>query len=245
MKKQTLVLVVIAVLLFVAGSAIAFVSVEKASKQTGSGGNTTSASTTPAVVAKSDIPAGTTGQAMISNKLVAVELIPTKSYSADNLGSLSALSNQMLTTSVKKGQSLTTSELTPSTSAVSLPKGMNAVTITMNGTQGLAGYLAPGDRVDVYGNLTKVSTGSSLPVPCTELAMSNIQVLDVQSTVPSYASHHTAAGRTIPTSETLLLAVTPSQARTIEFLSQNESLSVVQTQSGVNSVPLNQCIGTQ
>ena len=60
--------------------------------------------------------------------------------------------------------------------------------------------------------------------------MANIQVLDVQSTVPSYASHQTSAGRAIPGSETLLLAVSPSNARNIEFLSQNESLSVVQTQ---------------
>ena len=74
--------------------------------------------------------------------------------------------------------------------------------------------------------------------------MTNIQVLDVESTVPSYASHKTAAGRTIPTSETLLLAVNPSQARSIEFLSQNESISVVQTQRDTNPPPLGQCVGT-
>ena len=104
---------------------------------------------------------------------------------------------------------------------------MDAVTVTVSGTDGLAGYLQPGSRVDVYANITKVSTGSAatstLPVPCTELAMANIEVLDVESTVPTYSSHPTSAGRTIPPSETLLLAVSPSQARTLEFLSQNES----------------------
>ena len=39
MKKQTLILVVIGVILFIAGSAIAFASVEGASKQAGSGTN--------------------------------------------------------------------------------------------------------------------------------------------------------------------------------------------------------------
>ena len=72
----------------------------------------------------------------------------------------------------------------------------------MPGTDGLAGYLQPGSRVDVYANITKISTYSAaaatLPVPCTELAMANIQVLDVESTVPSFAGHQTAAGRTIP-----------------------------------------------
>ena len=74
--------------------------------------------------------------------------------------------------------------------------------------------------------------------------MANIQVLDVESTVPSYAGHKTAAGRTIPSAETLLLAVSPSQARSIEFLSQNETLSVVQTQKDTNPPPLGQCVGT-
>ena len=48
--------------------------------------------------------------------------------------------------------------------------------------------------------------------------MSNIQVLDVSSTVPSYAGHRTAEGRTIPGSETVLLAVTGQQAQTLQFL---------------------------
>ena len=118
----------------------------------------------------------------------------------------------------------------------------------MTGTNGLAGYLQPGSRVDVYANITKVSAGSSttstLPLPCTELAMANIQVLDVESTVPSYASHPTSAGRTIPPSETLLLAVNSGQARNLQFLAQNETLSVVQTQKDANPPPLQECIGT-
>ena len=129
-----------------------------------------------------------------------------------------------------------------------MPTGLDAVTVTISGTNSLAGYLQPGAHVDVYANITKVSTASgvssTLPLPCTELAMSNIDVLDVQSTAPSYASHETSAGRTIPATETLLLAVNPSNARNIEFLSQNESLSVVQTQQDANPPPLQQCIGT-
>ena len=115
----------------------------------------------------------------------------------------------------------------------------------------LAGYLQPGSRVDVYANIKSLSTApnaaasaNSLPVPCTELAMSDIQVLDVESTVPSYSSHPTSAGRTIPASETLLLAVSPSNARSLEFLSQNEAVSVVQTQKDASPPPVGQCIGT-
>ena len=118
----------------------------------------------------------------------------------------------------------------------------------MTGTNGLAGYLQPGSRVDVYANITKVSTSSgaqpTLPLPCTELAMADIQVLDVAEhrARPSPATGLRPAGPFRP--ETLLLAVSPGQARTIEFLSQNETLSVVQTQKDANAPPLQQCIGT-
>jgi Flp pilus assembly protein CpaB len=247
-KRQTLILVLIGVILFVAGSAIAYASVEGAAKHTGSGANTVAPVTTSAVVAKSDIPAGTTGQSMISNGLVALELIPTKSYASTDLTTLSGLSNEVLTAPVTKGHTISSTQLTASTSSISLPTGMDAATVTLSGTNGLAGYLQPGSRVDVYANITKESatTGSGLtfPLPCTELAMANIQVMDVQNTVPSYASHHSATGRTIPASETLLLAVTASQARTLQFLAQNETVSVVQTQQDTNPPPTQQCIGT-
>ena len=147
---------------------------------------------------------------------------------------------------------MSSTELTASTSSISLPTGMNAVTVTLTGTDALAGYLQPGSRVDVYTNIKALSTATNasasasatLPVPCTELAMADIQVLDVQSTVPSFSSHPSADGRTVPTSETLLLAVSPSNARTLEFLSQNETVSVVQTQKDASPPAIGQCIGT-
>jgi Flp pilus assembly protein CpaB len=247
-KKQTLILVVIGVVLFLAGSVIAFASVEGASKHTGTSANTVAPTVTSVVVAKKDIPAGTTGNSMVSDGMVAIEPLPTKDVSQTDLGSLTGLSSQVLTEPVKKGQAISTGQLAPSASSISVPTGLNAVTVTLNGTLSLAGYLRPGARVDVYANITKASTNSgassTLPVPCTELAVANVQVLDVESASPTYASHPTSAGRTVPTNETILLAVSPSDARSIEFLSQNEAISLVQTQQDANPPPLNQCIGT-
>lgn len=248
MKKQTLILVMIGVILFIAGSAIAYASVKGASKNSSSGTSVVAPVSTSAVVAKADIPAGTTGQAMISSGLVALELIPTKTYVPTDLPSLAGLSNEVLTAPVTKGHAISSALLTASTSSISLPTGMDGVTVTVTGTNGLAGYLQPGARVDVYANITKISAPSSLsatlPVPCTELAMANIQVLDVQSTVPSFASHRSVTGRTIPSSETLLLATSPADSRTLQFLSQNETLSVVQTQNDTSPPPVGQCVGT-
>lgn len=246
MKKQTLILVVIGVILFVAGSVIAYASVRGATKHAGA--ETQAPVTTSAVVATANIPAGTTGQQMVSSKLVALELVPTKSYSPNDLSSLQALSDEVLNAPVQKGQTVTSAELTASTSSISVPQGLDAMTVTITGAESLSGYLQPGDHVDIYGNITKVSTNSTvtatLPVPCTELAMADIQVLDVSSTSPSLAGTKGNGGRTIPASETLLLALTSAQSRTLSFLSENEAISVVQTQSDTNPPPLSECIGT-
>ncbi len=241
MKKQTLILVLIGVILFVAGSAIAYASVQGAKKNTNSPATQAPVSTS-AVVATSDIPTGTTGQAMISQHLVALELIPTKSYVASDLTSVQGLNDEVLTAAVQKGHAVSSTELTASSSAISIPKGMDAMTVNITGSNGLAGYLQPGGHVDVYGNITKVTGGSALNVPCTELAMADIEVLDVSSTSPSLAA--SKGGRSVPGSETLLLALNPGQARTLQFIQQNETVAVVQTQDGTLPPVIGQCIGT-
>jgi Flp pilus assembly protein CpaB len=245
-KKQTTVLVLIGVILFIAGSAIAFASVKGASKHAGSGGTAAAPASTSAVVAKADIPAGTTGQAMVARGLVALQLVPTKSFVPTDLTSLQALNDEVLTTPVQKGHAVTATQLQASTSAISIPNGLDAMTVTISGAGDLAGYLQPGEHVDVYANITRLSTGANppVPVPCTELAMTNIEVLDVSSTAPSFSAAKGGTGRSVPGSETLLLAVQPTQARTLQFLTQNETISVVQPQQEVNPPAVGQCIGS-
>jgi Flp pilus assembly protein CpaB len=248
-------LVLIGVILFIAGSAIAFASVQGAKKNAGTP-RTGSPVSYSAVVAKSNIPAGTTGQAMEAQGLVALELIPSKSYVASDLTSLQGLTDQVLNAPVQKGQAINSSELTVSTQAISIPKGLDAMAVSISGAENLAGYLQPGSHVDIYANITKMSAGgpagtsASIPIPCTELAMTNIEVMDVSSTSPSFAGTKAPvgstsnSGRTVPGAETLLLALTPAQTRNLQFLSQNEGISVVQPDQEVNPPPVGQCIGT-
>jgi pilus assembly protein CpaB len=236
-----MILVLIGVILFVAGSAIAYASVQGAKKNTNSP-TTQAPVSTSAVVATSDIPTGTTGQSMISQHMVALELIPTKSYTPADLTSLQSLSDTVLTAPIQKGHAVSSTDLKASSSTISIPQGMDAMTVSIAGANGLAGYLQPGGHVDVYGNITKTTAGSSLPVPCTELAMADIEVLDVSSTSPDLAA--SKGGRTVPGSETLLLALNPGQARTLQFIESNEGISVVQTQEGTLPPVIGQCIGT-
>jgi Flp pilus assembly protein CpaB len=260
-KRQSLMLVVIGVVLFIAGGGIAFVTVNNSTKKNAATTTVAPPVSTPAVVTTQDVPAGTTGQDMVARGLVAVQLVPQKKYVATDLSNLQGLNDQVLTTALTKGEAVQSTQLTPSTSVISIPTGQQAVSITTTGVSGLAGYLVPGSSVDVYANINKVSTtptGAPVPavaLPCTELTMSNIEVLDVSQVVPTLNSGTGAAttattaptappARAIPPSLTLLLSVTPAQAQEITFMTQNETLSVAQTQKGVTPPPLSTCVGT-
>jgi len=254
-KKQTLMLVLIGVILFIAGSAIAYASVQGAKKNSSST-STGSPVTYSAVVAKSNIPAGTTGQTMEAQGMVALELVPSKSYTPTDLTSLQGLTDEVLTAPVQKGQAISATDLTVSTQAISIPQGFDAMAVDISGAQNLAGYLQPGSHVDIYANITKISAGgaagvsATVPIPCTELAMTNIEVMDVSTTSPTLAGTKGAvgstsnSGRSVPGAETLLLALTPAQTRSLQFLSQDEAISVVQPDQEVNPPPVGQCIGT-
>jgi Flp pilus assembly protein CpaB len=256
-KKQTLMLVVIGVILFIAGSAIAYASVQGAKKSSGSASTEAPVNIT-AVVAKSDIPAGTTGQEMISKNLVALEPIPSKSFLATDLTSLQGLPEEVLSSPVLKGHAVSSTQLNASTAAISIPQNQDAMAVAISGAGDLAGYLQPGSHVDVYANIRALSAGgpplpasANVPVPCTELAMANIEVLDVSQTSPNLANTKgatpgaaSASGRTVPSTETLLLALTPGQARTLTFLSLNETITVVQPQQGAVPPAVGECIGT-
>jgi Flp pilus assembly protein CpaB len=249
-KRQTLILVDIGVALFVAGGGIAFASVLSGTKNQSP--QTVAPANTPVVVATHNIPAGTTGQDMVSQGLVAIQLVSHKHYSTSDVPTLQGLTDEVLTSPVTKGDAVRVTQLTASTTSIALPKNQDGITITTSAAGGLAGYLQPGTRVDIYANITKLSqaSGSTTPVPaglaipCTELVMSNIQVLDVSNTVPALATHPSSTGRNIPASFTLLLAVNAAQARQLTFMGENETLSVTQTQSGTIPVPVGECIGT-
>jgi Flp pilus assembly protein CpaB len=258
-KRQTYILVVIGVVLFIAGGAIAAASVIAGNKNKTPGAQVAAVTSVPVVVATAPIPLGTTGQAMQAQGLVRLQAIPAKKYVSTDLTSLGSLTNVVTTSAIAKGQAIETQQLTPSTQAISLQPGFDAVTVTMTGVQALAGYLQPGSHVDVYADVTKASTTQTpvwvpvgITVPCTELTMADIEVLDVSSTSPSLSGSGKGAaavagdsgGRTIPGSETLLLEVSPAQSQIINFMTENESLSVVETQKDTLPPAIGVCKGT-
>lgn len=194
------------------------------------------------VVTMAPVAAGTTGEALVESGKVKVERV-SGSTSPDAISSLAQLQTQSLAHSLAAGTAIQMSDLSASSGLVSVPSGDESVAVTLNtGQASLAGYLQPGQNVDVFSNVVKVSSGTLSSSPCVDLVAPKVEVLDVSSEVPPLSSSPSAGGRNVPGSVTVLLAVSPQLAPKIVFYAMNEQLYLVAT-DGANPAASNSCYG--
>jgi len=107
-----------------------------------------------AYVVTAPITAGTAGTGLTG--LIKVTSVPTAARPADAVGALSQLSGLVSLRRLEPGEVLSTSQFgtagTPSTdtSGLAIPAGMNAITVNVPIPQDVAGYVSPGDKVNMY-----------------------------------------------------------------------------------------------
>ncbi|MGH9301316.1 MAG: Flp pilus assembly protein CpaB [Acidimicrobiales bacterium] len=249
MKQRANVLIAIGVAVFLVGGALVLGALHS------SNGTTTASKSVintgaPVLVATQNLPAGASGTAIVNHHFVSLKVIPAGQRHTDDLTSLAALGNQTLAANVASGHVIQASDLkAAAATSLSVPAGDQSVAVTLpTGQAGVAGYINPGDQVNVYANITKPSVGgtgnTNLPIPCTQLIASNVPVLDVSNHIPDYSSAPSPAGRAVPANLTFLLAVNPGQAQAIVFMASNESLYLAKSASGQAPAPSGHCTGT-
>ncbi|HZU71668.1 MAG TPA: RcpC/CpaB family pilus assembly protein [Acidimicrobiales bacterium] len=135
-------------------------------------------------------------------------------------------------------------------SEVSIPPGDQAVAVSpATVAAGVGAYLGPGDVVDVYASITKLSQTVQgapipLPVPCTLLVAADVPVIDVSAQVPTYKGHENSTGRNLPSAMTVLLAATTAQAPSIVFAAVNEQVYLTEVPDASAPAPAGTCTGT-
>lgn len=201
-------------------------------------------------VAAQDIPPNTTGADVIEQGLLATEQVPAGSQPVGAITSGSSLENQLFLVGVAEGDVITSSQLAVrSLSNISVPDGYDGVAVTLPYVNGGAGYVAPGDMVNVYGlygasdeaaGLTTGAGGATadgVRLPRTELILTNVLVLDVSAqearstatTTPpdQQQAQQTTVSRTgLETPLTYLLALKPADAERVVQVSQFAELYV-------------------
>lgn len=219
MAKRSNVLLILGLAVFVLGGAVVLLVTRN--------GDTTPATRTAdggqVLVAAQDLTAGMSGADIVAGGLVQLRpLPPGQQRAADALVSTADLTNRVLATDVQAGQQLTASALRPLTvrrDAIKIPEGKQAVAVKLPFVPAVAGYVGPGDVVNIYANVK----GAGEPV--TKLVLANVEVLDVSQEVPPRRTTSDPNNvRPAGTEITYLLALDAAQAEKVIFLAANESL---------------------
>jgi Flp pilus assembly protein CpaB len=187
------------------------------------------------LVARETIPAGTSGADAIAKQLVVPRNIPSDVRAADVLVNPAELSGRILDSQIDAGEQIRASDLRPMTvrgGAIKIPAGQQGVAIQMPFVSGGAGYIGPGDFVDIYGNV-KPAEGE----PMTKLVLGGVRVLDVSTEVaPRVASGETSE-RAGTSNVTYLLALDADQAERVIYLATNQELWLTLQGEGNPPVP--------
>jgi Flp pilus assembly protein CpaB len=236
-QRRSNLLVLIGVAAVIIGSAVVWLVL-----QDDDSGLTAGPDTVEVVVAKENLTSGMLGDDVISAGQFEVRRIPIADRQPDALTTPSQLSNQILNSSFAKGEQLRTSGLRPRsllTQQVQVPAGFEAIAVSVDFVAGGGGYVAPGDKVNVFAvveqnqGATQINpdgTEQKVPLPYStpraELLLTNVDVLDVSQQIApartqAASSDPNAVQTARPTGNalTVLLAVNTLDAEKVIFAS--------------------------
>jgi Flp pilus assembly protein CpaB len=214
MAKRSNLILTIGLAVFVIGAGATFFVVR------GGGGNKAAATGNNSTVlyAAKDIPSGTTGAQAVDQGYIKTRSIGSSAKPAGALSDPSEVAGKTAQGTVAEGSVITSSQFAaPQTSlgSVKIPDGKMALALSMAPAPGVAGYVAAGDHIDVFG-VIKDGPGS----PSAKLVMQNTEVLSVSPSGGTAAAAAAATGA----SPTYLLAVSAPEAEHLVFLTSFDSL---------------------
>ena len=214
MKNKSTALLMIGALAFLLGAALVLGALR------GHNDKTAGRDASMVLVAKSAIPSGTTGDAAVKNGLVVARSVKASERASDALSSPADIAGRTIDVAVAPGEQVRASQLRPPAlraASITIPEGKQGVAVQLPFVAGGAGYVAAGDHVNVYGNLTKDES-----TPMTKLVLGNIQVLDVSSEVAPRVTGN--EDRATGAAVTYLLALDPNEAEQVIYLAANAQL---------------------
>jgi pilus assembly protein CpaB len=188
--------------------------------------------TVKVVVAAMDIPLAT---ALRAEALRAVDW-PAASRPDAAVSDPAALVGRVATANLAKGEAILEVKLASSEAgsglAALLPSGMRAMSVRVDDIVGVAGFVHPGDHVDVIATM-RAAEGSNQP-PVSKIVLQGIRVLAVGKDVSHAGKNEKAVAATVATlmvtsdqSEKLALAATKGQI----LLSLRSRIDVVEVET--------------
>lgn len=197
------------------------------------------------LVAKGDIPRGTTGQAAIDADLFETREVPRNAVPDMARDNTEGIADLVASSKVGKGQFIVYDTFVEPSRlegfSSSLPEGKQAISLTVDAMRGVAGFVVPNDTVSLIvtlevEDLVVPAEGSNVtqtpPLTTTAFLIPGVKVLAVDdttitspaaSTAPAEGSTEGETSSAAPASSaTFTLEVTPRQALQIAHAMQGE-----------------------
>jgi len=148
------------------------------------------------LVAKGDISKGTTAAQALNSGLISTKHVPRSVMPPNAVANASALTNEVAVATISQGQFIVNGSFVApaqvSGFSANVPKGHQAMTISVDSSHGVAGFIQPGDMVNVLytGPLAEQKGGvPGLPDPAriSAFLIPSVRVLAVGATTATSA----------------------------------------------------------
>jgi pilus assembly protein CpaB len=220
-RNRSNLLVLLGIAFFVVGGIIVYVLTND-----DDGGNS-SGSPITVIVAANDIPAGALADEMIDQGNLKEDEVPADQVVPGALQSLNQLRGATFVQGFAGGQQVTSGGLQNVGRTFEVPAGYEAIAVQIDFVAGGAGYVNPGDRINLFGAYGDRHPLGDLSRPHAELLLTNIEVLDVNLSIPARRGQvvdDASVPRTSGEAVTYLLAVRTADAEKIVYTTEFQSL---------------------
>jgi Flp pilus assembly protein CpaB len=220
-RSRSNLLVLLGIAFFVVGGVIVYML----TSDDDDGGGSGSEAKVTAVVANAEIPAGALADDLVEEGKLEVVEVEANRLVPGAIGSLAQLEGATFTQGFAPDQQITNVGLQlKNNRAFEIPEGFDAVAVQLDFVPGVAAYVSAGDRINLYGTVGAAGTGSR-----SELVLTNVEVLDVDLTIPPRRGQATdndtaSTPRSSSSTVTYLLALRPDDVEKVVYLSEFWSL---------------------
>ena len=222
MRSRSNLLVLLGIAFFVVGGVIVFLLTSDEDEGGGSGDD----ARVTVVVGTEDIAAGALADDLVETGKLKIEEVPATSLPPGTIGSLNQLAGATFVQGYAAGQPVTSAGLQLQNRTFEVPEGFDAVAVQIDFVGGGAGYVNAGDRINLYAAIAGVA--GDQPTPRAELVLTNVEVLDVNLSIPARRGSADPATAGVPraTGEnvTYLLALRSDDVEKVIYGTEFETL---------------------
>jgi pilus assembly protein CpaB len=190
-------------------------------------------------VARARIPAGTGGEDAQNRGLIERTTLPRRAVAGGAVRSLEQLGGRVAAVDIVPGEQLLAARWVgrgdaPGGRLLAIPEGHQAVSIALDPTRQVSGFVTPGDRVSVVVSLGLPRRGR--PQRTSRFLLQDVQVLAVGATAQEDRRTGPGQGRNQSLSA-VTLAVRPADVERVVFAAENGSLYLSLLPLGQRPVP--------